>query len=92
MMPAQGRRDPPWSPTRLPEPLVGAASPVSYLPILESLPKAVSFHNRSWTSLLAQSLRICLPMQGHRFDPWFGKIPRAAGQLSRCARTAEPEP
>ena len=27
---------------------------------------------------------------GHRFDPWFGKIPHASEQLSPCATTTEP--
>ena len=34
--------------------------------------------------------RICLPMQGHRFEPWSRKIPYAAEQLSPCATTPEP--
>ena len=42
-------------------------------------------------SLVVQWLRICLPMQGHRFDPCSGKIPQASGQLGLCAATAEPE-
>ena len=41
-------------------------------------------------SLVAQWLRIRLPMQGTR-DPWFGKIPHAAQQLSPCATTTDPE-
>ena len=28
--------------------------------------------------------------QGHRFDPWFGKISHTMGQLSPCATTTEP--
>ena len=28
---------------------------------------------------------------GHRFDPWSGKIPRAAGQVGLCTTTTEPE-
>ena len=28
--------------------------------------------------------------RGHRFDPWSGKIPHAAEQLSPCATTTEP--
>ena len=28
--------------------------------------------------------------KGHRFDPWSGKIPHAAEQLSPCATTTEP--
>ena len=28
--------------------------------------------------------------QGRRFDPWSGKIPHAAEQLSPCATTIEP--
>lgn len=27
---------------------------------------------------------------GHGFHPWSGRIPRASGQPSRCATTAEP--
>ena len=33
--------------------------------------------------LVAQWLRICLPMQGTVLDPWYGKIPHVLGQLSR---------
>ena len=32
-------------------------------------------------SLVAQWLRICRPLQGHGFEPWFGKIPHAAELL-----------
>ena len=28
--------------------------------------------------------------RGHRFEPWSGKIPRAAEQLGRCTTTTEP--
>ena len=35
------------------------------------------------TSLVAQWLRIHLPVQGHGFQPWSGKIPHAAEQGSR---------
>ena len=35
-------------------------------------------------SLVVQWLRIRLPMLGHGFDPWSGKIPHAAEQLSLC--------
>ena len=41
------------------------------------------------TSLMVQRLRIHLPMQGHGFEPWSGKIPHAAEQLSPCATTTE---
>ena len=41
-------------------------------------------------SLVAQWLRIRLPMQGTWFDPWSGKIPHAMEQLSPCATTTEP--
>ena len=27
----------------------------------------------------------------HGFDPWFGEIPHAAGQLSLCTPTTEPK-
>ena len=43
-----------------------------------------------WACLAVQWLRICLPMQGHWFDLWSGKIQRAAGQLSLWAPTTEP--
>ena len=41
--------------------------------------------NRARTFPVVEWIRICLPMQGHGFDPWSGKIPRAAEQLSPCA-------
>ena len=44
----------------------------------------------SWTSLVVQWLRSCLPRQGTGFNPWSGKIPHAAGQLSTYGRTPEP--
>ena len=43
------------------------------------------------TSLVVQWIRIHLQMQGPGFDPWAGRIPHAAEQLSPCATTAEPE-
>ena len=44
----------------------------------------------SVASLMAQWLRIHLPMQRARFEPWSGKIPHAAEQLSPRATTTEP--
>ena len=41
----------------------------------------ISQYNTFRTFLVVQWLRIHLPMQGHRFDPWSGKIPHAVGQL-----------
>ena len=41
-------------------------------------------------SLVVQWLRTPRPRQGHGFDPWSGKIPRASGPLNRCATTTEP--
>ena len=41
-------------------------------------------------SLVAQWLRICLPLQGTRFEPWSGKIPHAAEQLGPWATITEP--
>ena len=32
-------------------------------------------------SLMAQWLRICLPVQGTGFEPWSGRVPHAAEQL-----------
>ena len=46
--------------------------------------------DRLGASLVVQWLRIHTAMQRHRFDPWSGKIPHAAGQLSPCATTTEP--
>ena len=50
------------------------------------------------TSLVAQWLRIHLPMQGHGFEPWSRKIPHAVEQLtpapqilSLCSRAREPQ-
>ena len=48
-----------------------------------------AFEDMSRASLVAQGLRIRLPMQGHGFNPWSGKIPHAAEQLSPCATTTE---
>ena len=41
-------------------------------------------------SLMAQWLKICLPIQGHRFDPWSRKIPHSTGQLTLSATNTEP--
>ena len=41
-------------------------------------------------SLVVQQLRILLPMQGHRFNPWSRKILHAMGQLSPCTTSTEP--
>ena len=35
------------------------------------------------------SLLLCLPMQGHGFHAWSGKIPQAMELLSPCATTTE---
>ena len=43
-----------------------------------------------WTSPVVQQLRICLAIQGTWVQPWSGKIPHAAGQLSICTTTPEP--
>ena len=40
-------------------------------------------------SLMVQYLGFCLPMRGHWFDPWSGKIPHATGQLNPCYTTPE---
>ena len=42
------------------------------------------------TSLVVQWTGVCLPTQGHGFDPWSGKTTQAVEQLSPC--TAAPEP
>ena len=42
----------------------------------------------NWVSIVGQCLRILLPMQGHGFDPWSRKIPRATRQLSPWATAA----
>ena len=60
-----------------------------FVGLLFSLPK-FDFKNSTRASLVAQWLRIHLPMQGHGFEPWSRKIPHAAEQLSPCATTTEP--
>ena len=47
--------------------------------------------NYTGTSFVVQWIKICLPMQGHRFDPWSGKIPCAEELLSQCPTTTERE-
>lgn len=42
-----------------------------------------------WTSQVGQWLRICLLIQGHRFEPWSGEILHAMGQLNPWATTTE---
>ena len=50
------------------------------------------------TSLVVQWLRICLPKQGHGFDPRCRKIPPALGEqslcttLRPCSRALKPQP
>ena len=41
------------------------------------------------TSLVAQRLRVCLPVQGHWFDPCSGKMPHVTGLLSPWATATE---
>ena len=43
-------------------------------------------------SLEAQSKESTCQGRRHRFDPWFGKIPQAPGQLSLCPTAIEPMP
>ena len=66
-------------------------SEVWYQPqgLLKSFSEQLKRENR--TSLVAQWLRILLPMQGHGFDPWCGKIPQT-GALSPCAPTVDAPP
>ncbi|XDA73662.1 hypothetical protein R6Z07M_003872 [Ovis aries] len=40
--------------------------------------------------VVAQWIRICLPMQGTRFHPWSRKIPHALEQQSLQATATEP--
>ena len=42
------------------------------------------------TSLVAQWLKSACQYGEHRLDPWSGKIPHAAEQLSPCATSTEP--
>ena len=49
--------------------------------ILIKLSKIKYKENILGASLVAQWLRICLLMRGHRFEPWSGKIPQATEQL-----------
>ena len=50
----------------------------------------VKFESQGGTSLVAQWLRIRLPMQGTRVQACPRKIPHAAEQLIPCARTTKP--
>ena len=52
------------------------------IPLLGIYPeKTIIQKETCGASLVVQWLRICLPMQGHGFEPWSGKIPHAAEQL-----------
>ena len=42
-----------------------------------------------WTSLVAEWVRICLPMQGPWFNPWSGMSPHALELLSPHTRAEE---
>ena len=44
----------------------------------------------TWASLVVQWLRIALWCKGPWFEPWPGRIPHAAEQLSLCATADEP--
>ena len=47
--------------------------------------------NFFWTSLeYIQWMEVCLPMLGHGFNLWSGKIQYIAEQLSPCSTTTEP--
>ena len=56
----------------------------------EEHPKGVLKFTTNGTYLVVPWLRIHLPLQGTRFNPWSGKIPHAVEQLSPCATTTEP--
>lgn len=45
---------------------------------------------RLWASLVVQWMGVCLPAQGTRAPSLVQEDPRAAGQPSWCATTAEP--
>lgn len=45
-----------------------------------------------WAYLVVQWLGVHFAMQGTWFDPWPGRSPRAADQLSPCAATTGPVP
>ena len=47
----------------------------------------VNFMGLPWWRSGEESACQC---RGHRFEPWSGKIPHAAEQLSSCATTTEP--
>ena len=46
-------------------------------------------HDERGASPAGSVERICLPMQGHRFNPWSRKILHTTRQLSLCATTTE---
>ena len=64
-------------------------NPVYQLFLSWIIPLLLHLKSHHWTSLVAQWLRPCLPMQGTQFEPWSGKIPHAIQQLSLCATATE---
>ena len=58
-------------------------------PVLLKTVKAIK-NSQEGASLVAQWLRIRLPMQGTQVRALVQKIPHAAEQLSPCATTTEP--
>ena len=82
---------PPWHPIlmELPKEMIIAGTGYTQWHVHNSINENIR-NKQGGTSLVVQWLRICLPMQGTRFDPWSGKIPPALGQLSMCATTPEP--
>ena len=57
---------------------------------LTSLAKTDSKQIKDQTFLRVLWFKICLPAQGHGFDPWFKKIPHAGGQPGPCLTATEP--
>ena len=46
--------------------------------------------DEAWISLVEKWLRSTCQCRGHGFNPWSGKIPHTAEQLSSCATAAKP--
>ena len=66
------------------------SSPTGWASVLRVSNRSESKAGDLGASLVAQWLRIACQCRGHGFEPWSGKIPHVAEQLSPCATTTEP--
>ena len=64
--------------------------PSIYQNLLSFYNTACIYNSKTGTSQVVQWIRIHLPMQGTWCDPWSGKIPHAAEQLTRATQLLKP--